>query len=500
MSATPLAPTSTQRREDLTPQLVGAVATIIGIAVTIVSALAINDLAHHHLGDGLSLLAAAILSRALIGEVLERWSVSVADRIRGAGRARVVSFFLVPPRPSSPSPLDVAAAIDTVADEPRLAMVRASATTSTLSLVVVWWAGGWQALGIVLVLLAVAVPFYQRAGKRAAALEADYRARRARLGERQVELLAHAPELRALGAVDYGAGEIAALSTSEHHVALRAIRSALGSSLVTEFLGGVSVGLVAMSVGFGLLHGHISLLRAVIAVLLTSDFFAHVRRYGVEFHRREAIVAARERLDASRGNPAVRATTTPILLETRELVTRAHPGPLALRVSIGERVAVLGASGIGKTTLMHTLLGWRDALEGTVARTSDKVAYISADTQLLEGTLGENLRLGRDIANDRVVAQLTALGLSEPRFSDLTSVVSADGEGFSSGERVRLILARSLLQEPSLVILDDVAGLFDEVSRDAVTRELARLEDLAIIEVAVDAPVLVGPTRTLRLS
>jgi ATP-binding cassette, subfamily C, bacterial CydD len=87
--------------------------------------------------------------------------------------------------------------------------------------------------------------------------------------------------------VEYGANEIAAISDSEHAIAMRAIRVALESSLVTEFLSGVSIGLVAMVVGFALLGGRITLEHALIAVLVTSEIFTHVRRYGVEFHRRE---------------------------------------------------------------------------------------------------------------------------------------------------------------------------------------------------------------------
>ncbi len=498
-----VAPAPSTGRSDVTPSVLGAVVTVVGLALTILSAIAINDLAQRRLGAGLTILGAVVVVRGLLADALERWSALVARRRRGAWRSRVVTFFLLPASPSGPSPVDIAASIDTIADEPRLAMVRASTAASTVSLVVVWWAGGWQALGIVLVLLAVAVPFYQRAGQRAVALEGEYRQRRTRLGERQLELLTHAPELRALGAVDYGAGEIVALSTAEHHVALRAIRSALGSSLVTEFLGGVSVGLVAMSVGFGLLNGRISLLRAVIAVLLTSDFFAHVRRFGTEFHRRESIAAARERLTGPVTPPmdlATGAAATALLLQTHELVTRAHPTPLTLEVRAGDRVAVLGASGVGKTTLAHTLIGWRRADRGSVMRSSDAVGYVSADTRLLEGTLGENLRLGRDVSEERVVAQLVALGLIGPPFSDLTSAVSADGEGFSSGERVRLVLARALLHEPAVLILDDVAGLLDDASRRAVRRDLAGFGELAIIEVAVDAPVFIEAAIMLRLS
>ena len=121
----------------------------------------------------------------------------------------------------------------------------------------------------------------------------------------------HTTELRALGAVELGANEIAAISDSEHAMAIRAIRVALESSLVTEFLSGVSIGLVAMVVGFALLGGRVSLEHALIAVLVTGEIFTHVRRYGVEFHRREDAERSRELL------ARLRVRRCPALVTTR---------------------------------------------------------------------------------------------------------------------------------------------------------------------------------------
>ncbi|MDH2904578.1 MAG: ATP-binding cassette domain-containing protein, partial [Actinomycetota bacterium] len=455
-------PASPPRHRRVATTLGGAVA-VVGLALAFLTALGIDRLFAQRVGEGLALLALVVALRWASAEALDAWYSRLGARARQHWRGRVLAFFLVP-RASASSPVQIADAIDTIVDEPRLAVVRASAQASILALVVVFVTGGWQALSLVVVLLAVAVPLYQRAGTRAAALDIEYRERRTRLGERQLELLTHAPELRGLGAVHYGAREIAALSASEHHVALRAIRTALGSSLVTEFLGGVSVGLVAMDVGFGLLNAHLSLLRALLCVLATSEFFSHVRRYGVEFHRREAIDAARERLVV----PERLEVSTAEVLVSEAVVTLANPQPISLVLRRGDRVAVLGASGIGKTTLAHTWLGWRAAQAGQVRRTDEAIAYVSADTALIPGTLGENLRLGLDVADGVVLELLSALGLSSAHFDDVNFPVSADGEGFSSGERVRILIARALLHQPRLLILDDVAGLLDERARSAI--------------------------------
>ena len=472
----------------------GAALALLGLALAMLSAVGLTELAHRHVVIGLGDLGLVALGRWLGAEATDEWSARESRRQRRRWRQRLVA--LVVERRARRSPVELVDAIEAVVDEGRLAVVRVAAQTSVVALAVVFLSGGWQALGIVVALVAVAVPLYVRAGRHAAALAAKYQERRNRLAERQLDLLSHSLELRALGAVEYGAGEIDALSRAEHEVALTAIRAALGSSLVTEFLGGVSVGLVAMDVGFGLLDGRISLLRALISVLATSEFFALVRRYGTEFHRREAASAARETLEAA--PPPDRDAAD--VLQAVDLVTEAHDSALNLELAPGERLAIVGPSGVGKTTLAHTLLGWRDARSGEVRRGPDPVAYVSAATSLIPGTLGENLRLGRDLPDETLHATLASLGLGAEGFADLNRPLSADGEGFSTGERVRIVLARALLGEPRLLILDDVAGVLDGASRAAVRDVLEARSRLAIIEISVDDTLLIGSSPTLRLS
>jgi ABC-type multidrug transport system fused ATPase/permease subunit len=94
---------------------------------------------------------------------------------------------------------------------------------------------------------------------------------------------------------------------------------------------------------------------------------------------------------------------------------------------------------------------------------------------------------------------LDALGLDGPRFRDLDEQLLADGRGLSNGERVRLALARCLLGSPDVLILDDIAGVMDQVTRQKVQRRLDEERQLAIIEATVDSPLLTSPTRHIEL-
>jgi ABC-type transport system involved in cytochrome bd biosynthesis fused ATPase/permease subunit len=443
------------------------------------------------------LLSIVLGARWLLSLATNEWNISTARRVRRAWRTQLIDHLRLPRREGERSRSDLATAIDHVASGPSLEALATSARASVVGLVIVFWAAGWLSTLITLTLMALAIPLYQRAGRRSEALAADYQRRRTLLTVRQLELLNHSPELRALGAVAYGADEIAAISDSEHEIAMRAVRVALESSLVTEFLSGVSIGLVAMVVGFRLLEGHLSLEHALVAVFVTSEIFLSIRRFGVEFHRREDAQKSVATLTLVES----RATKDPdALLVAASLVTRAGSTVFDFRVRRGERVLVSGPSGSGKTTLLHTLLGWREAKSGRGAHADVAIGYVSVESTLVAGTLYENLTLGRTITRDRVHALLRDLGLGGERFDDLDVQILSDGRGFSTGEKVRLALARGVLADPALLVIDDIAGVVDERTREVLREFLSGLIDVAIVEASASTPLLVAPYERIAMN
>jgi ABC-type transport system involved in cytochrome bd biosynthesis fused ATPase/permease subunit len=487
---------STPEPSPTVARVLGLLASVLWLALAGAGALYLSDLAQRHVIEGVVGLIAVVALRWLSASSLEVWAEHAAAQVRNHWRSRIVTQLESPRREGERARGDLTVAIDHAAQAPELERLRFSAVTSLLGVVVVFWAAGGLGLLITLGLLALAAPLYQRAGARSDAMAQQYLARRATLEARQLEILQHAPELRALGAVTYGANEIAAISDSEHSLALRAIRVALGSSLVTEFLSGVSVGLVAMVVGFGLLDGHLSLVRALVAVLVTAELFTQVRRYGVEFHRREDAQRALDTLSSPTGEAV---PTSDDLLVATDVVTDANPEAISLVVRAGDRVIVTGPSGAGKTSLLHTLVGWRDARVGVSRLGPAAVGFVSPESPVLSGSLRHNLSLGDPLSDDDLREILHALALRGPRFDDLDAELLADGRGLSSGERVRLVLARALLHHVALVVLDDVSGVLDEDARRAVRDTLEGVLDLAIIEASIDTPLLGDASRRIEL-
>jgi len=152
---------------------------------------------------------------------------------------------------------------------------------------------------------------------------------------------------------------------------------------------------------------------------------------------------------------------------------------ISLEISAGEHVAVVGASGAGKTTLAAVITGIHPAETGTVLR-PHRTAVITQEVHVFSGTLRENLTLAEPDASDRKIrAALDATGASGLLGSlpdGLDTVVGSGGHQLTDAQAQQLALARLLLLDPELAILDEAtaeagsayAGLLDRGSEAAL--------------------------------
>ncbi|MFF8228974.1 ABC transporter ATP-binding protein [Streptomyces caelestis] len=157
---------------------------------------------------------------------------------------------------------------------------------------------------------------------------------------------------------------------------------------------------------------------------------------------------------------------------------------VTLSVPEGRRLAVVGPSGAGKTTLLQLLarfydvdagavrIGGVDVREMDTAALMARIAIVFQDVYLFDGTIEENVRLGRPDATDAEVRAAAAAARLDEVIERLPGGWSADvGEGgalLSGGERQRVSIARALLKDAPIVLLDEVTSALDPVNEAAV--------------------------------
>jgi ATP-binding cassette subfamily C protein LapB len=159
-----------------------------------------------------------------------------------------------------------------------------------------------------------------------------------------------------------------------------------------------------------------------------------------------------------------------------------------LQIQPGEKVALLGRMGAGKSTLLQLLAGLQapqrghvslDSLDISLIDPSDlrrDVGLLTQNARLFHGSIRENVTMGMPLATDgQVMEAITmagALPFVQSRAEGLGELIHEGGLGLSGGQRQALLLARTLIRQPAVVLLDEPTAHFDEVTERQVIDSL----------------------------
>lgn len=288
------------------------------------------------------------------------------------------------------------------------------------------------------------------------------------------------------------------------------LKIAFLSSSVLEFFTSISIALMAVYFGFSYL-GQISfgydgvtlaLFVGFFSLILAPEFYQPLRDLGTYYHDRAAAIAAADAIEDflqqeflnSQSESAVQTVENLLALQARDLEILSPQGqPLSQKLNFslaaGQNVALVGQSGAGKSSLLNVLLGflpYRGSLQvnGVEIRDLDltqwrqKIAWVGQNPLLLPASIRENVLLGNPNATESELQQaLQAAYATE--FTDklgLDYQIQEGSGGISGGQAQRLAIARALLRDAGLLLLDEPTASLDAHSESAV---LATLQSLS---------------------
>ena len=267
---------------------------------------------------------------------------------------------------------------------------------------------------------------------------------------------------------------------------------------VVEALGAVAIAAILWQGGGEVVSGVATFGLLVAFIEYVQKFFAPLRDLSAKYSVIQASNASLERIydlldqplepqgsgmTSSEGAAAVKFEGVGFSYDGKTPVLEE----IDLAIPAGETVALVGDTGSGKTTLARLLLGFYPPTQGRIrldgvdltalhlSEVRRRIGWVSQEPFLFAGTVRENLDPESRLGEERLLALLAEVGAlaAVERLGGLQAALSERGKNLSAGERQLLCLARALVPQPGVLILDEATSRLDLLTEEFVNRGLA---------------------------
>jgi len=275
------------------------------------------------------------------------------------------------------------------------------------------------------------------------------------------------------------------------------------SVIIIIYVGGLQVEARAMDVG-NVMAATQYVTRVLMSVMMVSMVFQQIAR------GRACAARVREILES---DPAVISGSETKARETGTVefrnVSFKYPNSaggnvlsnINLKIRKGETLAIIGATGSGKTSLVSMIPRFYDAVEGDIlvdgvsVRDWDlhalrsRISFVLQKSELFSGTVRENILWGKEDASDEEIAEAASIAQAEEFISSIPGgydgLIAEKGTSLSGGQKQRMAIARAVIRKPEIIIFDDSTSALDLGTEAKLQKALhEHLEDTTVILIA----------------
>jgi ATP-binding cassette subfamily C protein CydD len=292
---------------------------------------------------------------------------------------------------------------------------------------------------------------------------------------------------------------------------MKVLKIAFLSSAVLELFAAASIAIVAIYLGMGFINAgadnniwwalhNLNLQGALFILLLAPEFFMPLRELSTHYHAKaEAVGAALEIAKIFEMKPSSverdnilndKVDSISIQNLTVKYDEKVAINNISLDIRNGEKIALVGASGAGKTTLINTLLGFIE-YQGKILINNEidlnkieekswlrNISWLGQNSSLFKGSIKENLLLANSNATEdeinKAVIDTDLKDFIDSLDKGLLTQIGEQNIGISGGQAQRLALARAYLKPHDILILDEPTASLDKVSEEKIINSLVQ--------------------------